>query len=183
MKILELLGLPALIVALVAGMGSQQAYAGGQEPHTMPLRGIGTLRVVPAAGTIDCLAPDATVITPFPAELDALARYSGMGRTIGTITADSCAFNPAYGTLEVAGTAYQTAANGDEVYAPYVGVFQPDFSFGLDVEVKGGTGRFANACGAAYAGGSIDLATGAGVTWLDGWISTAGPGGPESPCE
>lgn len=183
MKTLELLAIPALILVLIIGTGAQPVYAGNHDTHTMPLRGIGTLRVVLAAGTIDCLAPDGTVVAPFPAEFDALARYTALGRTVGTITADSCDFNPANGTLEVSGAAYQTAASGDEVYAPYVGVFQPDFSFSLDVEVSGGTGRFAHACGAAYVGGLLDPATGAGETWLDGWISTVGPGGQSDPCD
>ena len=183
MKTYSLLTVPALIAVLIIGTHARSLHAGDHASHMMPLRGIGTLRVVLAAGTIDCLAPDGTVVATFPAELDALARYSGLGRTIGTITADYCDFNPANGTLEVAGVANQTAANGDEVYAPYAGVFQPDFSFGLDVEVAGGTGRFTHACGAAYAGGRIDPVTGAGETWLDGWISTVGSGGHHDPCD
>jgi hypothetical protein len=141
------------------------------------------MRVVLAAGTIDCLAPDGTPVAAFPAEFDALARYTGLGRTVGTITAERCDFDPASGSLDVAGVAYQTAANGDEVNAPYVGSFAPDFSFSLVIEVDGGTGRFAQACGEASAGGWLDPATGAGETWLDGWISTPGAGGRNDPCD
>lgn len=183
MKALKMLTLAAAIVFSFTGPGISSVVAGSHGQHTMPLRGFGTLRVVLAAGTIDCLAPDGTVVTPFPAELDALARYTGMGLTVGTITADTCDYNPTNGTLEVAGLALQTAANGDQVYAPYSGVFQLDFSFTLDVEVVGGTGRFANACGAADSHGVLDPVTGTGETWLAGWISTVGSGVADGVCD
>jgi hypothetical protein len=183
MNALKMLALAAVITISIAGPGISSAIAGSHDQHTMPLRGFGTLRVVLTAGTINCLAPDGTVITPFPAELDALARYTGMGLTVGTIIADTCDFNPINGTLEVTGVAYQTAANGDQVYAPYSGVFQPDFSFTLDIEVVGGTGRFTNACGAADSHGVLDPVTGAGESWLAGWISTVGFGADNGVCD
>lgn len=182
MNILKLLTVPALASLLFVATGLLPVSAGEKGPHTKPLRGMGTMQAALAGGAVNCFAPDGTLVAQLPAEFDALARYTVMGLTVGTIVVETCDLNPANGTLVVTGVAYQTAANGDEVWAPYSGVFQSDFSFNLEIEVVGGTGRFENACGEADSSGMIDLATGTGRTWLDGWISTGNSGG-NNPCD
>lgn len=140
----------------------------------VPLRGTGTLTAIPTAGVVACEAPDGSVIAVVPAVFDVLARYTHLGRTTGTSTTDECRFEPADGTLHLIGRAALAAADGDELLAALAITIYPDLSFGGEVAVTGGTGRFDGATGWAGGGGTLDLEAGSGTFWIDGMISSVG---------
>jgi hypothetical protein len=140
----------------------------------VPLRGTGTLTAIPTAGVVACEAPDGSVIAVFPAVFDVLARYTHLGRTTGSTTTDACRFEPADGTLHLMGQAALAAADGDELLAAVAITIHPDLSFGGEVNVTGGTGRFDGATGWAGGGGTLDLEAGSGKFWIDGTVSSVG---------
>ena len=93
-----------------------------------------------------------------------------------TYTANEC-FDPLSGNFT--GTSTLTAANGDTIVGTYAGqVFatsDPDvITYEEDLEITGGTGRFAGATGTLHVSGEANLATLDYAQTLIGTLSTPG---------
>ncbi len=141
---------------------------------------VGTCGVLLAAPLSDAYAKAAAPTRPLSAScettfaftatgsirIEGTCHYSHLGLT-ATI-ADQIAIPQANGTLQIVNTATYTAANGDELFATFVGVgvFESPvlLSFSGVETYTGGTGRFADATGSAtLTGGAEFTSASAGV--------------------
>ncbi len=119
------------------------------------------------------LAGDDEPVTYFPARFTSEGEYSHLGRTTSVIELLACTAN-LDGTLAGPGSAVHTGANGDTFHADWFGVFAPDGTIDLTLEITGGTGRFLGATGEGTGGAATDPTTLTGTWWFEGWISRVG---------
>lgn len=123
-------------------------------------------------------APDAVVVPCTPAEagigLPETLIATGVGTHLGKITTTlvgtSCTV-AASGIVAFIGTAVHTVANGDQLFASFVGTLTPGVLTLSSITFTGGTGRFENATGSASGGGPADILSGTGAFEVEGVIS------------
>ena len=108
-----------------------------------------------------------------PLDIDGVGTATHVGKY--TYHADEC-FNGT--TLTFTGTFTITAANGDTITGTYVGVVPPfvfpNATYEQDMQITGGTGRFAGASGELHGSGQADLGSGEYSQVLSGTSSSPG---------
>jgi hypothetical protein len=153
---------PALALSLVLGAVLPGPAVGGE---SLPLKGNFTFHHSP----------------PEPVSLDPLilfveGDFSGKSTHLGTLTGSGEGLLDV-DTLTFVGSFTWVAANGDEIFADFVGFEFPSdtpgiFDIVLSFKITGGTGRFAGASGSATAVGLDDPFDTMSVTGsFDGSIS------------
>jgi hypothetical protein len=142
--------------------------------HEVPISGSETTLADPSV-LVDCLLPDGSVATQFPAVIHGTGRFTHLGKTTSVITTNSCLVNLSNGGLDFLGEADHVAANGDVLHALFGGTALTDGTLDFEfVTFSGGTGRFENATGSADAQGFSNAADGTGEFSFEGMISSVG---------
>jgi hypothetical protein len=137
-----------------------------------PIRGSQTFGPATEAALVDC-----GYGVQLAGHVAAIGTFTHLGRTRSLIATEACELNPATGIVSMHGTALHKAADADELHANWTGALDGS-ALALDVDIRGGTGRFVRAKGSAQGVGKIDPTTGAGEYRIDGAISYNASDGP-----